>query len=219
MYIPSSFHVEDLPTLQDVMRRYSFATLIGTAEGVPFATHLPLLLRESPLSPYGALVGHLARANPHWRQFLSDREMLVIFQGPHSYISPSWYPTAETAPTVPTWNYVTVHAYGVPQIRDDAEWLESQLHDLIDTYEADQPAPWPGVLPDEYTARQLKAIVGFELPIARLEGKFKLGQNRAPVDQQGVFAALRQSPYAEARDLAQFMIGACAIEEPAGSER
>jgi transcriptional regulator len=217
MYIPKSFQVEDLATLQTVMRRYSFATLIGTAENVPFATHLPLLLRESPLSPYGALVGHVARANPHWQHFTPDREVLVIFQGPHSYISPSWYPTAATAPTVPTWNYVTVHAYGVPQIRDDAAWLEAQLNDLITTYESEQPEPWPGILPAEYTARQLKAIVGFELPITRLEGKFKLGQNRAPADQQGVFSALRQSPYSQARDLAQFMLGACAVEEPVES--
>lgn len=213
MYMPKSFQVEDLRALQAVMRRYSFATLVGTDKGVPFATHLPLLLRESPLSPYGTLVGHLARANPHWQHFAADREALVIFQGPHSYISPSWYPTAKTTPTVPTWNYVTVHAYGIPQIRDDADWLAAQLADLIAIHEAEQPEPWPGLLPDDYQARQIKAIVGFELPITRLEGKFKLGQNRASVDQQGVFAALRQSPYSEARDLAQFMIGACEVEE------
>jgi transcriptional regulator len=213
MYIPKSFQVAELATLQAVIRRYSFATLISTIDGVPFATHLPLLLRESPLSPYGALVGHLARANPQWRHF-ADRESLVIFQGPHSYISPSWYPSAAVKPTVPTWNYVTVHAYGIPQIRDDAEWLAAQLDDLIATYEAAQPQPWPALLPDEYRAAQIKAIVGFELVITRLEGKFKLGQNRAPADQQGVFAALSDSPYPESRELAQFMPGLCAIEAP-----
>jgi transcriptional regulator len=213
MYIPTSFQVEDLPTLQAVMRRYSFATLISVIDGAPFATHLPLLLRESPLSPYGTLVGHLARANPHWRQF-TDHEALVLFQGPHSYISPSWYPTAASKPTVPTWNYVSVHAYGTPQIRDDAEWLTAQLDDLVATYEAAQPQPWSAILPDDYRDRQLKAIVGFELPIRRLEGKFKLGQNRAPADQQSVFAALSESPYPESRDLAQFMPGLCALQAP-----
>jgi transcriptional regulator len=209
MYIPRSFQIDDLDRLQAVMREYSFATLISTVDGAPFATHLPLLLRASPLSPYGTLVGHLARANPHWRHF-AEAEALVIFQGPHSYISPSWY---GTTPAVPTWNYVTVHAYGWPQIHEDPAWLSAQLQELIDTYEATQPQPWPGTLPDEYRHKQMQAIVGFELPITRLEGKFKLGQNRAPADQQGVYAALRQSSSPAAQELMRFMIDVCALEE------
>ncbi|HEX6291072.1 MAG TPA: FMN-binding negative transcriptional regulator [Herpetosiphonaceae bacterium] len=211
MYLPASFEVQDPAKLRAVMRAFSFATLISVVDGVPFASHLPLLLRESPASPHGVLVGHLARANPHWRHFLPDREALVIFQGPHSYISPSWY---AASPAVPTWNYVTVHAYGTPQIRDDAAWLSAQLQELIQTYEADLPTPWPGLLPDAYRQQLMKAIVGFELPIARLEGKFKLGQNRSPADQQGVYAALRQSASPDARALARFMPGECALDLP-----
>jgi transcriptional regulator len=210
MYLPRSFQIDDLDQLKAVMRDYGFATLISTVNGAPFATHLPLLVRESPLSPYGTLVGHLARANPHWRHFTADCEALVIFQGPHSYISPSWY---QATPAVPTWNYVTVHAYGTPQIRDDAAWLSAQLQELIDTYEATQPEPWSGVLPPEYRHRLTQAIVGFELPITRLEGKFKLGQNRVPGDQQGVYAALRQSSSPAAQQLAQFMIDVCVLDE------
>jgi transcriptional regulator len=209
MYLPRSFQIDDLDRLKAVIREYSFATLISVVDGAPFATHLPLLLRESPLSPYGTLVGHLARANPHWRHFAAGDEALVIFQGPHSYISPSWY---QATPAVPTWNYVTVHAYGRPQIHDDAGWLSAQLQELIDTYEATQPEPWSGVLPAEYRHQQIQAIVGFELPIARLEGKFKLGQNRASADQQGVYAALQQSSSPAAQELMRFMIDLCALE-------
>jgi transcriptional regulator len=210
MYLPRSFQIEDLDRLKVVMREYSFATLISTVDGAPVATHLPLLLRESALSPYGTLVGHVARANPQWRHFAAGSEALVIFQGPHSYISPSWY---QATPAVPTWNYVTVHAYGRPQINDDAAWLSAQLQELIDTYEATQPEPWSGALPDEYRHKQMQAIVGFELPITRLEGKFKLGQNRAPADQQGVYAALRQSASPTAQQLAQLMVDLCALDQ------
>jgi transcriptional regulator len=202
MYIPPAFKVKEFEKLAAVMRHYSFATLVTQGEDGPFATHLPILFDPEP-GPYGRLSGHLARANPQWRHFLSGQEALVIFQGPHAYISPSWY-QAELA--VPTWNYVAVHAYGPVRLIEDEKRLRALLQATIQTYEAEQPQPWPGDLPEEYVAKLIKAIAGFELPIRRLEGKFKLGQNRPAEDLAGVYQALAESPRAGDRQLAAVMV-------------
>lgn len=196
MYTPKAFAVSDVSVLDDFMVSNSFATLISTVNGTPFATHLPLILDRTE-SPQGTLLGHVARANPHWGVFDGKQEALAIFHGPHAYISPSWY---TTSPAVPTWNYAVVHVYGVPRVVDDIGWLSHLVDRLVTIYEAGRSQPWPGVLPAEFRSNLLKAIVGFVMPIERVEGKFKLGQNRSVEDQQGVVRHLEAStdPVAQA---------------------
>lgn len=193
MYVPKSFAVTDPAALAAFIRAHSFATLISTVDGTPFATHLPLLLEGD------RLLGHLARANPHWRAFDGQQQALAVFHGPHAYISPTWY---AATPAVPTWNYAAVHVYGVPRLVVEEDRLAQLVDRLVATYEAGQPQPWSGELPPEYREKLLAAIVGFELEIGRIEGKFKLGQNRSRADQLGVLGRLKTSPDPVARALA-----------------
>ncbi len=189
MYIPKAFREDDTATLHKLMRDYSFATLITQQNGVPLASHLPFLL-DAERGTYGTLLGHMARGNSQWRTFEENREVLVIFQGPHAYISPSWY---EVEPAVPTWNYAVAHAYGVPRLIEDKTELYDLLRTLVQTYEAGFEKPWAfESLPDDYVQKMMQGIVGFEIPIARLEGKFKLNQNRSTTDQARVAAALSE---------------------------
>jgi len=189
MYIPKAFHVDDTAALHKLMREYSFATLVTQQDGIPLASHLPFLL-DAERGTYGTLLGHMARGNSQWRTFKEDQESLVIFQGPHAYISPSWY-EAELA--VPTWNYAVVHAYGVPRLIEDKTVLYSLLQALVKTYEAGFEKPWAfESLPDEYVQKMMQGIVGFEIPIRRLEGKFKLNQNRPVSDQARVATVLSE---------------------------
>ncbi len=189
MYIPKAFREDDINTLHKLMREYSFATLITQHEGVPFATHLPFML-DAQRGPNGTLLAHMARANPQWHDFASGQEELVIFQGPHAYISPSWY---EVELSVPTWNYAVVHAYGIPRLIEDGEELYQLLKTLIETHEAQFEKPWPFQLPDDYLQKMMRGIVGFEIEITRLEGKFKLSQNRTEAEREKVIAALQKS--------------------------
>lgn len=189
MYIPKAFREDDLDQLHALIRRYSFAILVTQHEGLPLATHLPFVL-DAGRGPHGTLLAHMARANPQWRSFGEQREALVIFQGPHAYISPSWY---EVEPSVPTWNYAAVHAYGTPRIVEDPAELAEMLRALVDVNEAGFERPWEVRLPDDYLGARLRAIVGFEIPIARLEGKLKLSQNRTEGERRRVAAALRES--------------------------
>jgi len=181
MYIPRSFHEQDESQLLALMGQYGFATLVTSGNGVPFATHLPLLA-ERDTEGRLLLQGHVARANPQWQSFTQEREVLAIFQGPHAYISPSCY----TSPSVPTWNYAVVHAYGTPRIVEEPAKVLHSLRQLASKYEAGRDKPWS---PDEAEAvvgPLLQSIVAFELAITRLEGKFKLGQNRNEQDYNGV---------------------------------
>ncbi len=171
------------------MQEYSFAALVTQQDGVPVATHLPFLL-DMERGQYGTLMAHMARANPQWRTFNSGQEALVIFQGPHAYISPSWY---EVELSVPTWNYAAVHAYGVPRIIDDKATLYDLLKALIERHEAQFEKPWDFQLPEDYLQKMMQGTVGFEIEITRLEGKFKMSQNRSASEQQRVIAALRES--------------------------
>jgi transcriptional regulator len=189
MYIPKAFHVSDHQALGEFIERHSFATLVSMVESKPFATHLPLLF-DRTCSAHGALLGHVARANPQWRAFDGQQEALAIFQGPHAYVSPSWY---ATAPAVPTWNYTAVHVYGVPRVIDDEQAFSGLLDRLIAFYEAGMPTPWPGILPADFRANLMKNIVGFVMDIERIEGKFKLSQNRSREDQCRVVARLGAS--------------------------
>jgi transcriptional regulator len=201
MYLPQAFREEDLSTLQAFMQQYSFATLITQHDSVPFASHLPLLLRAHD-GPYGTLVGHMARANPQWRDFAAGQEALAIFHGPHVYVSPSWY---GVHPSVPTWNYAVVHAYGRPQVIADNAVLYEVLQHLVRTFEAPSPNPWKLQLPDDYLQSMMQGIVGFTMPITRLEGKYKLSQNRSPEDQRRVAAALQGQGDALSTDVAALM--------------
>jgi transcriptional regulator len=196
MYIPSSFRIDAPDVIYDFIDDYSFATLVSVCGGIPFATHLPLLLDRERR----ALLGHVARANPHADVFGAGSESLAIFNGPHAYISPSWY---ATAPAVPTWNYAAVHVYG--PLEPLSEIRTRELVDLtVDKYESKRPIPWPNDLPQDFREKMLAAIVGFEMPIGRVEGKFKLGQNRSEADQARMYSQLK-SAGADARSLAEFI--------------
>ncbi len=186
MYIPPLFAVHDKSAIFEVIERFSFATLVTHAQNGLIASHLPFMLdRES--GDDGTLIAHMARANPQWRDFVDGDDALVIFQGEHGYISPSWY---EVHPSVPTWNYAVVHAYGKPHIINDEADVRSVLERLVKTNETGRDEPWVMDLPDEYYAGMVKGIVAFEIPITRLEGKFKVSQNRPAVDQKHVLDRL-----------------------------
>ncbi len=191
MYVPEAFETSEPEWCHALIRAEGFATLVTVdAGGVPFATHAPLLLDERR-GPLGTLLGHVARANPQWRVFTAGRPALAVFQGPHAYISPTWY---EAHPSVPTWNYVAVHAYGVPAVLEDPARVTALLARLTRTYESGRPNPWTfESLTEEYVWRMIRAIVAFEIPIERLEGKAKLSQNRSAADQVGVRAGLEAS--------------------------
>ena len=189
MYIPKAFREDDISRLHTFMEAYSFATLVTQHESIPFATHLPFLL-DPERGPNGILLAHMARANPQWHDFASAQEVLVIFQGPHAYISPSLY---EVELSVPTWNYAVVHIYGLPRLIEDGEELYKLLKTLIQTHEAHFEKPWPFQLPDDYLQKMMRGIVGFEIEITRFEGKFKLSQNRTETERENVIAALQES--------------------------
>jgi transcriptional regulator len=201
MYIPASFAVDDLAVLRSFVARHSFATLVTAAEAGPFASHLPMLWRPEG-GDLGTLVAHVARANPQWRQLESGRETLAIFHGPHAYISPAWY---VEHPSVPTWNYAAVHLYGIPRFVQDHRQVVAILNELVTTYEGGRANPWKGELPDEYRDKLIQGIVAFELVVTRIEGKFKLGQNRSLEDQRGVYKALQSSNDPEQQAVAQWM--------------
>ncbi|HLV98896.1 MAG TPA: FMN-binding negative transcriptional regulator [Ktedonobacterales bacterium] len=189
MYIPPAFREDDLAVLHALMRDYSFAILVTQQGGVPVATHLPLLL-DARRGPYGTLLGHVSRANAQWTGFNGTQEALVIFQGPHAYITPSWY---EPGLNVPTWNYAAVHAYGTPRIIEDQVTLVKLLDDLVQTYESGFEQPWKFDYPEDALQSKLKGIVGFEMEITRLEGKLKMSQNRSEGEQDRVAAELQAS--------------------------
>lgn len=197
MYLPQSFAEDDLSTLHAFVEAHSLATLV-TAVGGPqglFATHLPLLL-DRTTTPFGRLFGHIARANPHARQLADGaNETLVIFSGPDAYITPAWYATkGETGRVVPTWNYVAVHAYGRVTLHSEPEFLRPHLEALTKRHEPTRAGNWEvRDAPEDYIAAQLRAIVGVEIVIERLEGKWKMSQNRSGADIDGVVSGLSAS--------------------------
>lgn len=206
MYVPKHFEVTDTAWCHALMRAQSFALMITADDtGAPFATHLPILVDERR-GPLGTLRGHVARANPHWRHLAAGRPTLVVFSGAHAYVSPSWY---ATHPAVPTWNYVAVHASGTGALVEDAEQVRTLLADLVHVYESPGPEAWSfEALPADYVAGMQRGIVAFEIPIARLEGKAKLSQNRDAVDRGRTREALAASDDPVARAVAALMAGA-----------
>ncbi len=201
MYIPKAFEQLDLPTLFRFIEQHSFAVLCSTGEdGVPFASHLPLLLDRGG-GPRGALVGHVARANPQWRH-ADGRTVLAVFPGPHVYVSPAWYEAEEV---VPTWNYAAVHATGVLRAVHDRDALLKIVSDTVARYEGSRPQPWRLGEPNDYLERMLRGIVGFRIDIESLEGKWKLSQNQPAERREKVLRALREQGGKDAESVADLM--------------
>jgi transcriptional regulator len=193
VYTPPLFKEDRIDVLHDAIRRIGLATLITmTADGL-IASHVPMLLDAEP-APHGTLLGHLARPNPQARGAAAGVHALAIFQGPDAYITPSWYATKrENGKVVPTWNYVTIHAYGPVEFFDDTERLRAIVTRLTEREERVRPEPWAVTdAPADFIDGMLKGIVGFALPIARLEGKWKMSQNRPGQDRAGVIEGLRE---------------------------
>jgi len=201
MYVPKHFSVEDRDALDRVVRENPFGLLIGSVGDAPFATHLPFLLDGD------RLLAHVARGNPHWRAMDGTTDMLTVFSGPHAYVSPRWY---AGGPAVPTWNYVAVHVYGAPRILAEQAEVRPLLDRLVDEYEA---GAWTIAGQDaDYIGRMMRGIVAFEMPIVRIEGKFKLSQNRPTEDRRRVAEELGKSPDATAAAISRLM------RQRAGSE-
>ena len=184
MYIPEYFRNEDRSCALAFMRSNAFAILVSSTEDGPFATHLPLVIRES--EDRLLLRGHVAKANPHWRHLEEQARCLTIFHGPHAYISPSNYNTREV---VPTWNYAAVHVYGDARVFADAHELLGVLHELIPMFEPAYAQQWAS-LSETYRNRMLSHIVGFEIAVTTIEAKFKLSQNRTREEQQNIIDSL-----------------------------
>jgi transcriptional regulator len=199
MYIPSHFEQPNITAMHELIRTRPLSTLVTlSADGIN-ANHIPLHLSESPL-PFGTLRGHVARSNPVWRDLESSIEVLAIFHGPDAYISPSWYATKQEAgKVVPTWNYTVAHAYGSLRIIDNADWIRTQLEDLTNHNEAAFPEPWAvSDAPFDYTEKLIESIVGIEIVITRLSGKWKVSQNQSPQNQASIIQGLNNSGQPEA---------------------
>jgi transcriptional regulator len=209
MYLPPDFREDRVSVMHDAIRKAALGTLVTMGADGLEASHVPMLLDPGP-TPYGTLTGHVARANGQWRRAVPSVAALAIFLGPGTYISPSWYATKrQTGRVVPTWNYVAVHATGTLGFFDDAERLLALVTRLTETHETGRTAPWAvGDAPPDFIRAQLKGIIGFALPIDRLEGKWKLSQNRPPEDRSGVVEGLRRHGGADEAAIAELMAAA-----------
>lgn len=220
MYRPARHRLDDPSALQALMAAHPLGTWVCQGQDGLIANHLPFWL-DPHRGPLGTLIGHVARANPVWRELGSATPSVVTFQGPQAYISPAWYP-GKTAhgQVVPTWNYVVAHAHGVARAVEDRDWLRQMLDRLSDAQEAGRPAPWRvSDAPAAYLERMMRAIVGIELPIDRLEGKCKASQDEDLPDRHGTVQGLRADAGDAARamaDLVQQAIEAEGLPLPAG---
>jgi transcriptional regulator len=203
MYVPSTFAEERLDVLHELMATYDFAMVVTNAEGEMVASHLPTLLLPT-LGKFGMLQVHLARQNEQWRTLAAGERVLVIFQGPHGYVSPRWY---KNPVSVPTWNYAVVHARGTPRMMEEAA-LREHLRALVAKYEPAEGGWDASALPGEAFDKLAGQIVGFDIEIDGIQGKWKLGQNRTREDRQGAIDGLRESGDASARVLADWMAAA-----------
>jgi transcriptional regulator len=206
LYLPAYFEESRTEVLHALMRARPLATLVTLCSSGLVANHIPVETRSEP-PPHGSLRGHIARANPLWKDYLADSEALLIFQGPQAYISPSFYPSKqETGEVVPTWNYAVVHAHGTLRFVQDAEWLHALVVRLTDAHEASRRAPWKvGDAPLPYINKMLSLIVGFEFSIARLTGKWKISQNHPAANRQGVVKGLRETAGADGGEIADML--------------
>ncbi|HEU0189517.1 MAG TPA: FMN-binding negative transcriptional regulator [Gallionella sp.] len=199
MYSPKNFEQPRVEVMHELMRAYPLATLVTLTSGVLDANHIPLHLSDAP-APFGVLRGHVARTNPLWRDFAKEVEALAIFHGPDAYITPSWYATKkETGKVAPTWNYAVVHAYGTLHAIDDAAWVRAHLEALTDCHEANFPKPWAvSDAPHEFTEKLIESVVGIEIVITRLSGKWKVSQNQPAQNRAGVIEGLGSSGHSDA---------------------
>jgi transcriptional regulator len=204
MYIPNAFEEDRIEVLHDLILKYPFGTLVTLNQEGLQANHIPFELDPAP-EPFGTLYAHVARANSVWRDLAVNNEALVIFQGPNSYISPSWYRSKnETGMVVPTWNYTVVHAHGKLEPIEDPAWLRAFVDKLTQRHEQNLPDPWNvSDAPSDYIEKQLSAIVGLKLTITRLVGKWKLSQNRPAHDRESVIQSLRQQNTESAQTMAE----------------
>ena len=201
VYIPGHFTVEDHAAVARLIHDHPFATLITPGTPEPFVTHLPLL-HVADCDPNGTLLGHFARANPHWRH-AEAAESIAIFHGPHAYVSPSWY--AQPATAVPTWNYAVAHAHGTIKLAQEPAGTRSILDAMIHRFESTRPAPWQIGLDKKGLDAMVGAIIGFRLKLKRIDTKFKMSQNRVPEDRARVVAALDEEHHADAAATAAWM--------------
>lgn len=197
MYVPAHFEESDPDTLHAFIGSHPLGVLITHGSSGLDANHIPFEL-DTTAGPHGVLHGHVARANPVWTEVRDGDSVLVVFRGEHGYISPSWYPTKhEFHKSVPTWNYMVAHAHGTIKVRDDERYVRGVVARLTRIHEASEPQPWKMTdSPADYIDSMLKAIVGIEIAVTRLEGKFKLNQNREARDIRGAAESLRERGHA-----------------------
>ena len=191
MYVPKHFEERNVEVLHALIETHPLATWVTRVDGALVVNHIPLLVDRSR-GEYGMLVGHVARANPVWRTLSEDTESVAIFQGPECYITPSWYPSKQAhGKAVPTWNYVVVHAHGVARAIEDKDWLLQHVTAMSDAQEAARDEPWKVAdAPSDYVDTMLNAIVGIEIPVSSIVGKWKTSQNRSLPDKLGTIAGL-----------------------------
>jgi transcriptional regulator len=201
IYTPRTFIAPDDLAVSRLIRDHPFATLITPGDPEPFISHLPLERHAAP-RPRGTLLGHMARANPHWQHF-GNGASVAVFHGPHAYVSPSWY--ADPATAVPTWNYAVAHAYGVAELMTEETETRALLDELVHRYEGGRARPWRLQLEGRPLEALLGAIVGFRLTIDRIDAKFKFSQNRSADDRERVIAALRGENHPDAAATADWM--------------
>jgi len=206
MYLPTYFKESRTDVLHTLMRSHPLATLVTSCDSGLVANHIPVQTQSEP-APHGMLRGHVARANPLWKEYRADSEALAIFQGPQVYISPSFYPAKrETGEVVPTWDYAVVHVHGTLRFVQDAAWLKAFVVELTNSHEASRQAPWKvDDAPPPYIEKMLSLIVGFEFSIVRLTGKWKLSQNHPAANRQGVVQGLRESAAENSREIADMV--------------
>lgn len=206
MYVPKHFEETRIEVLHQFIREQPLGTLVTLTPHGLDANHIPFEIDPEP-SPLGTLRGHIARANPLWRDSSPGTEALVVFQNSGTYISPSWYPSKrETGKVVPTWNYAVVHAHGTVRFVDDRQWLRTFVTQLTDRYEAGRSEPWRVTdAPAEFIDKQLGAIIGVEILLVRLLGKWKVSQNRPAADRDGVVEGLLGEGHDAARAMAEFV--------------
>jgi len=204
MYQPDLFRVDDVAQMHALMRARPLAALISDGALGLYASHLPTVLKEE--GPFGVIECHLARANPHCED-LAGGEALMIFQGSDGYITPNWYPSKfQHGKVVPTWNYAVVHAYGRAEVMDDAGWLRRHVGELTAQQERGTARPWQvSDAPESYVSGMVRAIVGFRFVITRLEGKWKMSQNRGTHDREGVIAGLRTRGTSDDLEIADYV--------------
>ena len=200
MYIPKHYAVTDISKMCEFIKNNNFGILFSHTGSEPMASHLPFVIDE--VGDQGLILGHMAKANRQWR-YADGQQVLVVFHGPHAYVSPTWYQEDEV---VPTWNYVTVHAYGKPVVIDNPEKVREGQTRLVGVYESDATGNWSmDDMPEDYASKMLNGIVSFEMPIDRLEGKFKLNQKNSLADRKGAIKGLQATGDPEAREVARLM--------------